>query len=238
MRSSVEPEAKRLPAQKENAKCGSLLHSNPGDWVKESGTGFPACEPDQTQAGKPVSQFPMSDDKTALRAKMREIEGSRSDVCSLSSRLVRQLGRWPLWQAARTVCAFAALRAEPDALDPWPDDKRIALPRVAGDALVFHWVTGRDGLLSGKFGILEPAADAAEAENEFNLILIPGLAFDLHGGRLGRGKGFYDRFLAGARGLRAGVCFDDRIVESVPIDPHDLRMDFVVTPSLIYRCGS
>jgi len=180
----------------------------------------------------------MRDDKTALRTKMREIEGSRSDVRALSSRLVRQLGSWPLWSAARTVCAFAALRGEPDALDPWPDDKRVALPRVAADELVFHWVASRMELLPGKFGILEPSAEASHAGNEFDLILVPGLAFDLRGGRLGRGKGFYDRFLAEARGLRAGVCFDDQIVDGVPSEPHDLRMDFVVTPSSIYRCGS
>ena len=180
----------------------------------------------------------MSDKKSALRTKMREIAGSRSDVRSLSSRLVRQLGTWPRWQAAQTIAAFSVLPGEPDALDPWPGDKRIALPRVVGDELIFHWATDRAELLPGKFGIPEPCAEASPAGNEFDLILVPGLAFDLRGGRLGRGKGYYDRFLAGVRGLRAGVCFDDQIVESVPIDPHDLRMDFVVTPSLIYRCGS
>jgi len=54
---------------------------------------------------------------------------------------------------------------------------------------------------------------------------------------LGRGRGYYDRFLAGARGLRLGVCFEDQIVEAVPSEAHDLRMDFLVTPSAIYRCG-
>jgi len=169
---------------------------------------------------------------------MRAIAEARGDVRVFSSRLVRQLGNWPLWQAAGSVCAFAALRGEPDALDPWPQDKRIALPRVAGDELVFHWVADREELLPGKFGIPEPCAEASPAGNEFDLILVPGLAFDLRGGRLGRGKGFYDRFLAEARGLRAGVCFDDQLVDGVPLEPHDLRMDFVVTPSAIYRCGS
>ena len=70
------------------------------------------------------------------------------------------------------------------------------------------------------------------------MILVPGLAFDLRGGRLGRGRGYYDRFLAGATGLRVGVCFEDQIVADVPLEPHDLRMDFVVTPSSICRCGS
>lgn len=169
---------------------------------------------------------------------MRAIAETRGDVRIFSSRLIRQLGNWLHWQSAGSVCAFASLRGEPDALDPWPQDKRVALPRVAGDELVFHWITGREELLLGSFGILEPPADASPAGNEFDLILVPGLAFDLRGGRLGRGRGYYDRFLAGATGLRVGVCFEDQIVADVPLEPHDLRMDFVVTPSSICRCGS
>jgi len=180
----------------------------------------------------------MSDDKSTLRLQMRGIAETRSDVRTLSSRLVRQLGDWPLWQAAGTIAAFSALPGEPDVLDPWPGDKRVALPRVCGGEMVFHWVVGREGLMPGNFGISEPSAEASPAGNEFDLILVPGLAFDLRGGRLGRGKGFYDRFLAEARGLRAGVCFDDQIVDGVPQEPRDLRMDFLVTPSSIYRCGS
>ena len=180
----------------------------------------------------------MTDAKATLRLQMRRIAESRSNARALSSRLARQFVNWPLWLAARTIAAFSALPGEPDALDPWPGDKRIALPRAVGDGLVFHWVTDRAELLPGKFGILEPCAEPSPAGNEFDLILVPGLAFDLRGGRLGRGKGYYDRFLAGVRGLRAGVCFDDQIVGDVPLEPHDLRMDFVITPSSIYRCGS
>ena len=180
----------------------------------------------------------MSDEKTALRASMRQLAQIRRDAAALSSSLANKLQDWPLWQAAGTIAVFSALPGEPDVLDPWPVDKRVALPRVCGRELTFHWVASREELSPGNFGISEPSAEASPAGNEFDLILVPGLAFDLRGGRLGRGKGFYDRFLAEARGLRAGVCFDDQIVGNVPLDPHDLRMDFVVTPSSIYRCGS
>lgn len=180
----------------------------------------------------------MSADKAALRLQMRGIAETRSDASALSSRLVLQLGNWSFWQAFGKIAAFSALSGEPDALDPWPGNKRIALPRVCGEELMFHWVASRAELQPGKFGILEPSAEASPAGNDFDLILVPGLAFDLHGGRLGRGKGFYDRFLADARGLRAGVCFDNQIVDSVPAEAHDLRMDFLVTPSAISRCGS
>ncbi|MFA7345052.1 MAG: 5-formyltetrahydrofolate cyclo-ligase [Terrimicrobiaceae bacterium] len=180
----------------------------------------------------------MSGDKATLRLKMREMAETRRNVRPLSSQLVGQLLHWPTWQSSGVIAAFSALAGEPDPLDPWPHGKRIALPRVCGDELAFHLADCKAGLLAGRFGIPEPPAEAPDAGKQFDLILVPGLAFDLRGGRLGRGKGFYDRFLATARGIRAGVCFEDQIVTGIPVEEHDLRMDFVITPAAIYRCGS
>ncbi len=178
----------------------------------------------------------MKAEKDSLRKKTRGLVRHHAPV--LSASLAERLRGWTFWQQASCVCVFSALADEPDVLPSWPEGKRIAMPRVEGDELQFRWVASRGELRPGRFGILEPASEAPDAGSEFDLILVPGKAFDLQGGRLGRGKGFYDRFLAEARGLRAGVCFDDQIVEGVPLEPHDLRMDFVVTPSSIYRCGS
>ena len=177
------------------------------------------------------------DAKVALREKMRAVARIRAGVPARSAQLVSQLRDWPLWQSSGNIAGFSAIAGEPDALDPWPEDKRVALPRVAGEELMFHWVNGRDKLLPGKFGIREPSPDAPPAGNGFDLLLVPGLAFDLRGGRLGRGRGYYDRFLAGAGGIRVGVCFEDQIADGVPSGPDDRRMDFLVTPSAIFRCG-
>jgi 5-formyltetrahydrofolate cyclo-ligase len=178
----------------------------------------------------------MKAQKDSLRKKMRAPARPRSSA--LSAGLAERLRGWTSWQQSSCVCVFSALAGEPDVLASWPEGKRIALPRVQGEQLQFHWVASPAELEAGSFGILEPAAGAPAAGNAFDLLLVPGLAFDRQGGRLGRGKGFYDRFLAGARGIRVGVCFEDQIVGEVPMDPHDLRMDFVVTPSAIFRCGS
>lgn len=64
--------------------------------------------------------------------------------------------------------------------------------------------------------------------------LIPGLGFDLGGGRLGRGKGFYDRYLSGHQGLRIALCWTEQIVEKVPVDGHDCRMDFIITENFCW----
>ncbi|HZL12624.1 MAG TPA: 5-formyltetrahydrofolate cyclo-ligase, partial [Verrucomicrobiae bacterium] len=86
----------------------------------------------------------------------------------------------------------------------------------------------------GKFGIREPKASCAEILLiEFDLILVPGIAFDLHGNRLGRGQGFYDRLLAEFRGTKIGIAFDEQISTEVSAEAHDVRVDFILTPT---RC--
>jgi 5-formyltetrahydrofolate cyclo-ligase len=84
----------------------------------------------------------------------------------------------------------------------------------------------------GKFTIREPANHCALLPlNRLDLILVPGVAFDLHGRRLGRGKGYYDQMLADVRRKTCGVAFDQQIVPTVPVEPHDLRLDCILTPT-------
>lgn len=140
----------------------------------------------------------------------------------------------PRWQDARVVAAYAALRDEPD-LRPldWVRDKTVLLPRVDGEDLVFHAVSGASQMKPGAFGVMEPdptkcpAFDPREAE----IIFVPGLAFTAEGLRLGRGRGFYDRLLAAlpADILRVGVCFSEQIVAELPSEPHDEEVDVVLS---------
>ncbi len=84
----------------------------------------------------------------------------------------------------------------------------------------------------GEFGIREPVADCAQISlNLLDLILVPGVAFDLHGWRLGRGKGFYDRLLAAVRGFTCGVAFDEQIVAQIPVESHDVHVNCILTPT-------
>ena len=82
----------------------------------------------------------------------------------------------------------------------------------------------------------EPASGCPEIPLEkFDLILVPGVAFDLSGNRLGRGKGFYDRILAEASGIKCGVCHDFQLLEKIPAEPHDAKVDFILTPARCVR---
>ena len=87
-------------------------------------------------------------------------------------------------------------------------------------------------IVIGKFGVREPAANCAEIPlNRFDLLLVPGMAFDLYGHRLGRGQGFYDRILAEASGIKCGVAYDFQLLELIPTEAHDAKVDFIFTPS-------
>lgn len=132
------------------------------------------------------------------------------------------------------IALFAALPGEPDLL-PLLDlepNRTWCFPRVLdGQNLIFHEIRDTKDLTPAAFGIREPAGDApVVAVDSIDAFLCPGLAFDRHGGRLGRGRGYYDRILASARkdALRIGVCFENQIVGSTFVDAHDVPMDFVI----------
>jgi 5-formyltetrahydrofolate cyclo-ligase len=91
-------------------------------------------------------------------------------------------------------------------------------------------------IVAGKFGVREPAATCAEiAFDKFDLMLVPGMAFDLTGNRLGRGRGFYDRLLVETSGIKCGVGYDFQLLEKIPVEPHDAKVNFIVTPDRLVR---
>ncbi len=106
-------------------------------------------------------------------------------------------------------------------------DKHVFLPRVEGDDLAIVEFKG-DNLQEGAFGIYEPAGEPVGIEN-MDAVIVPGVAFDRLGNRLGRGKGYYDRLLRNFCHTKIGVAFSCQIVDTVPHEPHDIKMDMIIT---------
>lgn len=150
----------------------------------------------------------------------------------------------PAWQAARALAAYMPL---PDEADVTPlisaalqRGMVVLVPRVAGRELSWHRITSLDAaqFATGRFGIREPHADAAPpcapaAAPQPLLWLVPGVGFDLHGGRLGRGSGFYDRALRAAQAVTGtvGVAFACQLVGAVPMTAQDWKLESVVSPA-------
>jgi len=148
------------------------------------------------------------------------------------------------WKTSSSVLLFAPIEWEPDPMEiiSTAPDCSFLFPRIVGDHLEIHRMSPRSLWISGSYGIREPDPGSWDRASlsEVDLALIPGLAFDSKGGRLGRGKGFYDRLLGHPefRGIKAGLAWDWQIVAEVPCDSDDIPMDFVVTPEKILQAGS
>ncbi len=160
-----------------------------------------------------------------------------------SGQVRTQLKEQTLWKDAGSVLFFAPL---PDEVDVWPlleetltGGKITALPRydsANNDYIACRVQNLQTEIGPGQFGIREPKVGCTEIPLErLGLILVPGVAFDLRGGRLGRGRGFYDRLLPEIRGFKCGVAFDEQIVNEVPAGTLDVRMDFILTPTRLIK---
>ena len=165
--------------------------------------------------------------KKELRAAMKKqnLSLSPEERAAASGRIFRRVAESE---------PFGALPDEPEteeALARWGSARRIVVPRVGGDAMrFFDYVPG--ALRAGAFRIAEPDGDAMPCEpSEIDLIVVPGTAFTQAGARMGRGRGFYDKYLSqpGFRGVKVGVCYAHQLVGALPVEPHDVFMDYVIT---------
>jgi 5-formyltetrahydrofolate cyclo-ligase len=169
----------------------------------------------------------ISTEKQILRVKMRAAVRGIEGAASRSHKISRFLCNAPLWKAARVVFGFVALPGEPDWLGGClPAEKLIAFPRVGENGkLSFH---SASTFKVGAFGVSEPMGGAPAPPPD--LVIVPGLAFDPTGARLGRGKGYYDRWLDANPAVETlGVCFSCQILEKLPAEPHDARVNAILT---------
>lgn len=185
-----------------------------------------------------MNELMQSIDKKVLRQELRT-QAKRlltGDVREHWSALIcTNIEQMPLFLQSRKVALFMALPDEPDLsflLNKYFLQKNLYLPRVEGEHEMSFYPYQPDCLeAGGKFDILEPINDASEAidPKQLDLILVPGLGFDIRGRRLGRGKGFYDCYLAQTSALCVGVAFAFRMVEQIPTSEWDKVMDGIVT---------
>jgi 5-formyltetrahydrofolate cyclo-ligase len=113
----------------------------------------------------------------------------------------------------------------------WADKKRFILPAINGDELDLKEFTGSGDLVSGDlYSIPEPAGKPFSSFDIIDLAVVPGVAFDRQNNRMGRGKAYYDKILLKLKGRAKmiGVCYDFQIVDEVPAEPHDIKMDEVI----------
>jgi 5-formyltetrahydrofolate cyclo-ligase len=134
----------------------------------------------------------------------------------------------PVWNEVFTEEIFRSAREA---------GKRVAYPRIEEHGLEFVEVTDLAELGPGAFGVLEPRGARSVPLTALDLVVVPGVAFDLAGFRLGYGKGFYDRALScfGRRAPLVGLCYELQMVDALPAESHDVRVDLVATEERTLR---
>ncbi len=171
--------------------------------------------------------------KQGLRAYMRNMKKRQApeDMDKQSQQIMGILERTPLFKKAETVMLYSSLPDEVRTtafIEKWRNSKCIILPTVVGDDIVPVELTADTSFAVGDFNILEP--QNRPYTGGYDLIVVPGVAFDPKGNRLGRGRGYYDRFLSQHPDVPTiGICFDFQLVEKVPTDPNDIQMDAVLS---------
>lgn len=163
-----------------------------------------------------------------IKLQTRSLSGQRRQSESLS--VVEQLRHIITCHSPQVVALFAPLSDEVQIQELAQSlPCRVVLPRVEGDDMEFFDYTP-DDLKEGSFGILEPQGTEPCPAGEIDLMVVPGVAFTIKGERLGRGKGFYDKYLSrkGFRAFCIGVCYAHQLLDNLPTEPHDRRMDTVI----------
>lgn len=151
----------------------------------------------------------------------------------------------PQFISSKWVLLFASFRSEVSTegiiTEALALGKHVLLPKVdrANATLTKHRIMCLDELVPGYMGIPEPTSTVCHKVEEADLIVVPGAAFDLSGARIGYGGGYYDKLLPRVKGQRpiVALCFDEQIYSSVPCEPHDVRMDIIVTDSRVVHCN-
>ncbi|ADG67080.1 5-formyltetrahydrofolate cyclo-ligase [Planctopirus limnophila DSM 3776] len=188
--------------------------------------------------------------KEELRQSVRSARLAMTDRSERSHRILDQLESSEPWKKCRVPLVYLSSGSE---VMTWPlvekvlkeleqtagCTRKLIVPWCDGDELRLFWLQSLDELSAGSFGIPEPRAEMRTQPDrcanlaEIDLVVLPGLAFDEQGRRLGQGRGYFDRLLMelNPHAIKVGLAFEVQMVEEVPVEEHDLPVDLVITES-------
>ena len=179
-------------------------------------------------------------DKKALRAEIKAKKRAMTEaqIVATSEALAQQLYAHPAYQNAKAIFGYLPynqeVRTTPMLEQAQKDGKRVAVPKVIGDSMIFIWLDDLSRIELGYCNIPEPIDDGPEALDETALVMMPGLAFDPTGRRCGYGGGFYDRYLEQHPDHPTiAMCYGFQMFEELETDPHDIPVNYVLSQEVI-----
>lgn len=185
------------------------------------------------------------EEKILLRKKMRTRRKSLTDFerQNFSSEIIKKFLAQEVYQNSKIVMAYVSMSEEVQLheifIDAFARKKILAIPLIIGKSeMAAVEVPNFDALEVGDFGILTVRADLRKIiePEKINCVIVPGAAFDLNFNRLGLGGGYYDKFLIRAvNSKKVALAYDFQIVDAVPIEPHDFKVDMIITEKRILK---
>ena len=213
----------------------------PSNFLSSRGRSKRSTKSNPDKESLPIKEETWRGSESELKYSLRRFiraqkkENTVAQLAAMSTEITNRVLALASWQEAGTLLLYYPLADEVDVRplikNAYDSGKKVLLPVVKGEELELRLYEGEASLKEGTFGIMEPTGPLFAPENydEIQLAIIPGMAFDAAGHRLGRGKGYYDRLLPKLKAARlTGICFPFQLLDEVPAEVHDIPVHEVV----------
>lgn len=176
----------------------------------------------------------INSDKEKLRKEIasKKRQFTPEDLLRMSEEVFSVLEITGSFRDASTIFIYNSMPDEvgtKEFVQRWSGEKDFYFPAVVNDKLVFRNITTDTLYTKSKIGVDEPSGTDFTDYKKLDMVIVPGVAFDRKGNRLGRGKGYYDRFLSQIKAPKVGVCFDFQLYDQIPVSDFDIKMDIIVS---------
>ncbi|MGM0640392.1 MAG: 5-formyltetrahydrofolate cyclo-ligase [Thermotogota bacterium] len=163
---------------------------------------------------------------------------SKNEVENMSSIIIKKIIQEEFFKNSKNIAMYYPYKNEVDLLDIFKENKdfkNFLFPKVHGKEMIFHLVKDLDDFSKGNFNIMEPKTKVFQGH--IDLFLIPGVAFSPHQYRIGYGGGFYDKYISKNvnKSKLIGIAFDLQIIENLPVEKHDQKLDMIITNKGVYK---
>lgn len=175
----------------------------------------------------------LKEEKDKVRLQIAKLKKEYSlELSGKSEEVLSVLEIVGVFQDAKHILIYNAMEGEVatrNFIERWQEEKDFYLPVTYKNDILFRKFTSETEFLESKFGVFEPIGEDISDYSFVDLVIVPGVAFDRKMNRVGYGKGYYDKFLSKINAPKVGICFDFQLLDAVPTESHDIKMDYLVS---------
>ncbi|WP_029904520.1 5-formyltetrahydrofolate cyclo-ligase [Prevotella sp. 10(H)] len=179
-----------------------------------------------------MNNIPQAKDKLRKEISSLKRGFTQADLANRSEEVLSVLELTGVFQQAKNIFIYNSMEDEVQTFSfvhKWEAEKNFYMPVIVNEDMLWRKCTSSTVFKQSAYGIMEPVGDEFTDYKKVDLLIIPGIAFDRKMNRLGRGKGYYDRFLPQIKSPKMGICFEFQLLDQIPADKNDIKMDYIVS---------